>query len=86
VFRFRNCLLPRMAHGFFDADGFRFHLQGLIDAQLIATGKHVSPAASRIADIYPFQPDADNLTFDEDDCVAWLPDLLLAHVTRSRGV
>ncbi len=86
MFRFRNCLLPRIACGFFDADGFRCHLQGLTDAQLIAIGKHVSSAASRLADIYPFQPDAVNLAFEEDDRVAWLPALLLVHVTRGRGV
>jgi len=39
-----------MNYGFFDAEGFRRRLQGLTDAELITTGKSVSPAASRWAD------------------------------------
>lgn len=39
-----------MNYGFFDAEGFRRRLQSLTDAELTATGKSVSPGASRWQD------------------------------------
>ena len=39
-----------MNYGYFDAEGFRQRIQGLTDAELIATGKGVAPGASRSHD------------------------------------